>query len=374
MGFRWISLLAMVGIFAALVPMALARPEGDEADRKEARAIGLAPPESPLERAREESGAGEPSPGRFDLPAGDLRVSPTQVLAARPGQRIRFTVTLDRRVPGATLHVTLPRRWTQTLPGRVPAIRRTVLRSRAGGRARLRRSGRDLALTFDDAADGATASFDVVDNGIPAGTWRLPFRWVDDATGQTTRAGRAEVAFLAPSRQGRDDDLFSPGPWRPSSRTTDSRNPRRSSQSRPATRTASRWGSTGPTRAWRRGSATTRARRGRRARSPRRSTPRATPARKREYLLRPDDGGRRPRQRLVWRPDPRPERPGARPHHRQPFRARVYQPAVADDRPAPAHQQPGQADDDRRQRAAEPNVRPSVRACGTRRAGAGSIS
>jgi hypothetical protein len=211
MRFRWISLLATVGIFAALVPIALARPEGDEADRKEARAIGLAPPESPLERAREESGAGEPSRGRFDLPAGDLRVSPTQVLAARPGQRIRFTVTLDRRVPGATLHVTLPRRWTETLPGRVPAIRGTVLRSRAGGRARLRRSGRDLALAFDDAADGASASFDVIDNGIPAGTWRLPFRWVDEATGRTTRARRAEIAFLAPSREGGTTTLASPG-------------------------------------------------------------------------------------------------------------------------------------------------------------------
>ena len=128
-----------------------------------------------------------------------------------PASASASRVTLDRRVPGATLHVTLPRRWTQTLPGRVPAIRGTVLRSRAGGRARLRRTGRDLALTFDDAADGASASFDVVDNGIPAGTWRLPFRWVDDATGRTTSAGRAEIAFLAPSREGGTTTLASPG-------------------------------------------------------------------------------------------------------------------------------------------------------------------
>ena len=120
-------------------------------------------------------------------------------------------MTLDRRVTGATLHVTLPGRWTQTLPGRVPANRGPVVRARADGHARLRRSGRDVALTFENAADGAGASFDVIDNGVPAGTWRLPFRWVDDVTGRTTRAGRAEVMFLAPSREGGTTTLASPG-------------------------------------------------------------------------------------------------------------------------------------------------------------------
>ena len=306
MGFRWISLLATAGIFAALVPMALARPEGDEADRKEARAIGLAPPESPLERAREESGAGEPSRGRFDLPAGDLRVSPTQVLAARPGQRIRFTVTLDPRVPGAHAARDAP-------PPLDPDAARDGCRRSAGrccgrapaGGARLRRTGRDLALAFDDVADGATASFDVVATASRPAPGACPS--AGSTPTWTDHQGRARRSRLPrPEPRGRDDDPGQPRPGGQLHATTDSRNPRPSSQPRRATRTASRWGSTGPTRAWRRGSAMTRARRGRRAPSPRRSTPRATHPGKREHLLRPDDGGRRPRQRLVRRPDVRP--------------------------------------------------------------------
>jgi hypothetical protein len=194
---RWIPFLATVGAFLTLAPLAGAFP-------------GKVEPENRLEAAREELGEPARPPGRFDLPAGQLRVTPTQVLAARAGQRLHFTVTLDRPVAGATLHVTLPRRWTDLPASRLSAVRGPALVRRAGGRARLRRAGRDIVLALDGAGDGATASFDITDNGIPAGTWRLPFRWVD-AGGRTTRAGHVRIMFLAPTREGGTTTLSSPG-------------------------------------------------------------------------------------------------------------------------------------------------------------------
>ncbi|MDQ6915845.1 MAG: hypothetical protein M3155_08550, partial [Actinomycetota bacterium] len=65
---------------------------------------GYVPPDQRLEMAREEHGNVAPPSGRHDLPSGRLTVSPTQLLAAHPGQAVRFLVSLDRRVPGATLH------------------------------------------------------------------------------------------------------------------------------------------------------------------------------------------------------------------------------------------------------------------------------
>jgi Spy/CpxP family protein refolding chaperone len=172
---------------------------------------GYTPPDKRLEMAREEHGDPVAPPRRHDLPAGALTVTPTQLVAAKAGQAVRFTVSLDRAVPGATLHVRLPARWLEVPASRVPAIRAPRLHANAGGRARLRRAGRDVALALDGAAGGATASFDVVDNGIPAGTYELPFRWVDDSTGRTQRAGTAQLRFLAPSREALSTGLSAPG-------------------------------------------------------------------------------------------------------------------------------------------------------------------
>jgi hypothetical protein len=172
---------------------------------------GYTPPNQRLEMAQEEHGH-PAAPGRsHDLPAGTLTVSPTQLVAARAGQTVRFTVSLDHAVPGATLHVLLPARWLDVPASRLPAIRAPRLHATAGGRARLRRAGRDVALVLDGAAAGATASFDVTDVGIPAGTYDLRFRWVDDATGRAERAGTASVRFLAPSRDTLNTGLTVPG-------------------------------------------------------------------------------------------------------------------------------------------------------------------
>ncbi|KKK97573.1 hypothetical protein LCGC14_2651400, partial [marine sediment metagenome] len=50
-----------------------------------------------------------------------------------------------------------------------------------------------------------TASFEVEDVGIAAGTYRLPFSW-RDAAGKVTRAGTARVVFYAPVREGPEGD------------------------------------------------------------------------------------------------------------------------------------------------------------------------
>ncbi len=155
----------------------------------------------PFERAVEESGVEPLPPQRFSLPEGTLKVTPSSLLAANPGSRIHFTVTLAETVPGATLRVRLPRRWLTVPASGIRAIRAPRLARPARRRARVRRSGRTVKLALERTAAGQTASFDIVDVGIPAGTYRLPFSWRDE-NGRRTRAGTATVRFYAPSREG----------------------------------------------------------------------------------------------------------------------------------------------------------------------------
>src|SRR3954451_11039533 len=106
----------------------------------------------PFERAVEESGVKPLPPQRFSLPDGRLRVTPSDVLAAHPGQRLRFTVALSETVPGAALTVRLPRRWVVVPAGGIRAIRTPRLARGARRRARVRRSGRMVKLTLEPTA------------------------------------------------------------------------------------------------------------------------------------------------------------------------------------------------------------------------------
>jgi hypothetical protein len=195
--------LCGLSILALAVLAAPAAAEEHEKDR-------------PLEQAREESGVERAPPSRHALPGAELKVTPNQLLAGRPGQKIRFSVALRRRVPDATLTVTLPRRWLERPASGLAATRVPRLRSSAGGRARLRRRDRAVTLGFADAAADSSASFEVTDLGIPAGTYRLRFAW-RDARGRTLRAGTAKVVIYARVREGPEEQagpfgrLASPG-------------------------------------------------------------------------------------------------------------------------------------------------------------------
>jgi hypothetical protein len=158
------------------------------------------PKERLLERSREEAGLGRLPTQRFGVPAGRLAVSPGEIVAGAPGQRIRFTVTLSEGVPGATLSVWLPRRWTERARSGIVAVRTPRLTGSARGRARMRRAGRVVELAFDEAAAGTQASFEVENVGIPAGSYRLPFSWRDQA-GRAAKAGVATVRVYARPRE-----------------------------------------------------------------------------------------------------------------------------------------------------------------------------
>jgi hypothetical protein len=155
----------------------------------------------PLEQAREESGVTSRPPTRYALPDAQLTVTPSELLAGTPGQTIRFSLHVERRLPGATLDVTLPSRWLARPASGLPGIRAPLLTGRGAENTRLRRRDRVVALAFDSAGTGDVASFEVKDVGIPAGSYRLPFRW-RDADGRTRRAGSVSVVLYARTREG----------------------------------------------------------------------------------------------------------------------------------------------------------------------------
>ncbi|CAA9484645.1 MAG: hypothetical protein AVDCRST_MAG30-1014, partial [uncultured Solirubrobacteraceae bacterium] len=65
----------------------------------------LSPFEQRLEMAREEAGNPKPPPSRYALPAGNLDVDPAETVASQPGQRMIFTVSLDRAVERGSLRL-----------------------------------------------------------------------------------------------------------------------------------------------------------------------------------------------------------------------------------------------------------------------------
>ena len=144
--------------------------------------------EGELDQAREESGAAARPPSRYDLPGGELRVSPSELLASKPGQRLTFEIS---GAPGAKLALTLPARWVTTPASGIRPSRAPVAR-----RGRLRRNARTVELTVEDSS----ASFEIADDGIPAGTYTLPFSWRDPSGRRAS--GRAQVVIYARTREG----------------------------------------------------------------------------------------------------------------------------------------------------------------------------
>ncbi|HEV7805173.1 MAG TPA: hypothetical protein VGO80_05100 [Solirubrobacteraceae bacterium] len=135
---------------------------------------------------------------RFDLPAGDLRLSESRVPAGSRAT-VSFSVRLDRGVRSGRLTLTLPRRWTQRSSASGIAYARLAMRGRASSpRTRVVRSGRVVDFVFTRAHKADGGSFDVRDVGIPAGTYRLAFRWREH--GKVRRRGTARVVFYARPR------------------------------------------------------------------------------------------------------------------------------------------------------------------------------
>ncbi len=152
------------------------------------------PPRTPLQQAREEAGDPARTPTRYPLPLGELRVTPSELLASATGREIHFEATLDRPQPGARVTVRLPAAWVRTPPSGIRASRPP----RPGAGDRLARSGRDVELQF--ASGERQAAFTVENVGIPAGTYELPLT-VRTPAGRTLRAASATVRVFAAVRE-----------------------------------------------------------------------------------------------------------------------------------------------------------------------------
>ncbi len=159
------------------------------------------PPETPLAAAREENAVKDRPPSRHELPAGELRLSASELLATTR-QKLTFTVTLDRAVRDGSLALSLPDSWLRRSGvsgleyARVPAAGRG-----SGGRAD--RSGRVVTFDFGSGASGDSAEFSLTDNGIPPGTYELPYRWRE--AGRGGGSGVATVIFYAPVRESSEE-------------------------------------------------------------------------------------------------------------------------------------------------------------------------
>jgi len=137
-------------------------------------------------------------PTRHALPAGALLLSDSSVPAGS-SERITFSVRLDREVAGGRLALTLPRLWTQR--SGVSGMRFARLPRKgegSSGRTTVTRSGRVVSFAFSDARDGDSGRYDVHDNGIRAGTYRLPYRWHEH--GRVSARGTARVVFATRTR------------------------------------------------------------------------------------------------------------------------------------------------------------------------------
>jgi PKD domain-containing protein len=149
--------------------------------------------------AKEESGLQGIPDAAVETPAGKLRILNPELVAATFGQAIRFELTVARDVSQGSVSVTIPERWrTRAASGlvgsRVPRARRS-----ASG-VRLQTGGGAATLQLDGAKAGAQPVFEIVDTGIPAGTYELPVSWTD-AHG-TRSLGRLELRLYAPAREG----------------------------------------------------------------------------------------------------------------------------------------------------------------------------
>jgi len=180
-------LLAATLTVAVTASSAVAQEGGEEPGGEEDRA---------LESAREESAVPRPPSGRAAVPGGEVRVSPAELVAARPEQRIVFTLRMERPRPGAALLVTLPREWTRTpASGITPA--------EPLGDANLE-AGRVVELTAGESP-GQETSFEIADRGIPAGTYELPLAFREPG-GTVDPAGTVSVLLYAPTREAEEKE------------------------------------------------------------------------------------------------------------------------------------------------------------------------
>jgi hypothetical protein len=142
--------------------------------------------ETPLDQAREESGVKRRPASRYELPAGELRVSSELLAASRTP--VRFRLDLDRRVPGAKLVLRLPRLWLRRGVSGLPF-------------ARVPGGDRTAVLT------GSNPKLEIENVGIPAGTYRAPFEYRRGR--RTLETGVARVVLYAPVREERAPTVFS---------------------------------------------------------------------------------------------------------------------------------------------------------------------
>jgi hypothetical protein len=139
------------------------------------------------------------SPRTYALPPGTLRVSDARLEAAGR-EKATFTVRLTHHAVGdGRLELTLPRQWA----GRsgVSGLRYATAPSKGSAsspRATVRRDGRVVRFTFEDARRGDSAHYTVTDRGLPARTYSLPYRWREN--GAVRKAGTATVTVFAPPR------------------------------------------------------------------------------------------------------------------------------------------------------------------------------
>jgi hypothetical protein len=134
------------------------------------------------------------------LPAGDLRLPRADFTAGRPEQ-IRFTVALDAAPAGASLEVTLPPRFVQRSVTGLPYAGPARLVASTAGRASFARSGQRLTVGLGHARKGDTATVEIPNVGLPAGTYDLPLLW-RRADGTSVSAGAAQVTIHAGSKEG----------------------------------------------------------------------------------------------------------------------------------------------------------------------------
>ncbi|MCW3000586.1 MAG: BNR/Asp-box repeat protein, partial [Solirubrobacterales bacterium] len=179
-------------------------------------AVGRAAVQTPAERARAvRAAAGGPvdpavfGPLRarfgvakpadaFTLPAGELRVSGTQLLPG-PGT-ISFRVTLNRPAPGEALVLGLPERFVARAPSGLRYADSPAL-DHAPAAARLTRTGRAVAVGLDGVRAGAPVATVIRTLALPAGTYLVPVRW-RAADGRQTPVGTVRITSFALTREG----------------------------------------------------------------------------------------------------------------------------------------------------------------------------
>jgi hypothetical protein len=149
--------------------------------------------------AKRESGLQGMPDATLETPAGPLRILNPELVAATFGQAIRFELTVARDVSQGSVDITIPEGWrTRTVSGLVPSRVPQTTRSAAG--IRLQTGGEAATLQLAGTTAGAQAAFEIVDTGIPAGTYQLPVSWTDPHG--TRSLGRLEVRLYAPAREG----------------------------------------------------------------------------------------------------------------------------------------------------------------------------